>query len=41
MKLCWEATGGALGSCIRGPLTLSPQVNFQGADPNTPAIYGH
>ena len=21
MKLCWEATGGALGSCVRGLLT--------------------
>jgi len=21
MKLCWEATGGAPGSCVRGPLT--------------------
>jgi len=20
MKLCWEATGGAPGSCVRGPL---------------------
>ena len=23
MKLCWEAIGGTLGSCVRGPLTLS------------------
>jgi len=22
MKLCWEAMGGAPGSCVRGPLTL-------------------
>ena len=22
MKLCWEAMGGALGSCVRGPLIL-------------------
>jgi len=22
MKLCWKATGGTLGSCVRGPLTL-------------------
>ena len=21
MKLCWEVMGGALGSCVRGPLT--------------------
>jgi len=21
MKLCWEAMGGALESCMRGPLT--------------------
>jgi len=21
MKLCWEAMGGAPGSCVRGPLT--------------------
>jgi len=24
MKLCWEATGGTLGSCVRGPLTFTP-----------------
>jgi len=23
MKLCWEATGGAPGSCVRGPLTFT------------------
>jgi len=23
MKLCWEATGGAPGSCVRGPLTYA------------------
>jgi len=22
MKLCWEAMGGAPGSCVRGPLTV-------------------
>jgi len=26
MKLCWKATGGAPGSCVRGPLTLRLQA---------------
>jgi len=26
MKLCWEATGGAPGSCVRGP--LAPTYEF-------------
>ena len=24
MKLCWEAMGGAPGSCVRGLLTFTP-----------------
>jgi len=24
MKLCWEAMGGALESCVRGSLTFTP-----------------
>ena len=24
MKLCWEAMGGALELCVRGPLTFTP-----------------
>ena len=24
MKLCWEAMGGAPGSCVRGPLIFTP-----------------
>ena len=26
MKLCWEAMGGAPGSCVRGPLTSTLEV---------------
>ena len=26
MKLCWEATGGAPGSCVRGSLTVQEFV---------------
>ena len=26
MKLCWEATGGAPGTCVRGPLTQTEEI---------------
>jgi len=32
MKLCWEAMGGAPGSCMRGPLTehrIYPELNLE------------
>ena len=29
MKLCWEAIGGALGSCVRGPLTYDISTVFK------------
>jgi len=28
MKLCWEATGGTPGSCVRGPLTNPLEVGL-------------
>jgi len=27
MKLCWEATGGTPGSCVKGPLTKRLEEN--------------
>ena len=28
MKLCWEAMGGAPGSCVRGPLTFTSPLRL-------------